>query len=70
MPYDREDYLRDLRDESMPHIRSREHFRDFYDELGRDPVQKAQSCKLERRAFVEPKGSMIELGCHIGRGLA
>jgi 2-polyprenyl-3-methyl-5-hydroxy-6-metoxy-1,4-benzoquinol methylase len=69
MPYGRDDYLKDLGDSSMPHIRSRERFRDFYDELGRDPVQKAQTCQLERLAFVEPRGRIIELGCHIGFNL-
>ncbi|HYR84776.1 MAG TPA: class I SAM-dependent methyltransferase [Terriglobia bacterium] len=69
MPYGRDDYLKDLKDSSMPHIRSRERFRDFYDELGRDPVQKAQTCQPERLGFVEPRGRIIELGCHVGFNL-
>jgi 2-polyprenyl-3-methyl-5-hydroxy-6-metoxy-1,4-benzoquinol methylase len=69
MTYGREDYLSDLQNPAIPHIRSRERFRDFYDELGRDPVQKGQSFQGERMTFIEPQGRIIELGCHIGFNL-
>ncbi len=69
MKYGREEYLSDLENPTMPHVQSRTRFQEFYDELGRDPIQTKQKCELERLNFVVPKGNIIELGCHIGFNL-
>lgn len=64
--YTREDYISDCHNPDMPHIHDKNRFIDFYNELGRDPVQKAQQVIKERIQFIQPKGRMIELGCHVG----
>jgi len=69
MDYGREDYLKDLQDPNLCHIKDRERFEAFYDELGRDPIQHAQTFEPERLAFIEPVGDILELGCHIGFNL-
>jgi 2-polyprenyl-3-methyl-5-hydroxy-6-metoxy-1,4-benzoquinol methylase len=59
------DYIKDLHDPNLPHIKSREHFQDFYNFLGTEDVQKAQSAG-DYSFFLKPKGNILELGCHWG----
>lgn len=66
--YDIEEFQRDLTDSSMPHTKDKKRFKDFYNELGKDPIQDGQTYEaIERRMrFIEPKGKILELGCHCG----
>lgn len=66
MDYTVEDYKSDLKNSDIPHIKSREHFQAFYNELGKHPVQHNQVYQSGRMNFVKPKGSILELGCHWG----
>lgn len=66
MNYSREDYLSDCRNPDMPHIKDYGRYCAFYEELGNDPVQKKQQVVPHRIDFIEPRGSVIELGCHVG----
>ena len=50
----------------MPHIKDPKRFKAFYEELGNDPKQLAQQVVARRIAFIQPQGSIIELGCHAG----
>lgn len=69
MKYTIEDYRKDLRNPEMEHIKSRERFEAFYTMLGSEPVQKKQNVVMNRFSFIEPKGNIIELGCHVGFNL-
>lgn len=69
MTYDRQQYLDDGDNPEMPHIKSREHFKNFYDELGRDPIQQAQESYIDEDFWIKASGSVIELGCHWGFNL-
>lgn len=64
--YSRKDYLDDCNNSDMPHIKSEDRFIDFYNELGRDEIQLNQQVAPERIDFIQPKGNIIELGCHVG----
>ena len=64
--YTREDYLKDLKNPEMLHIKSKERFKAFYEMLGNEPNQKKQQIVLSRFNFIIPKGNIIELGCHAG----
>jgi 2-polyprenyl-3-methyl-5-hydroxy-6-metoxy-1,4-benzoquinol methylase len=66
MKYTRQDYLSDCANPEMVHIKDKERFKAFYNELGNDPVQKAQRLRRDLIEFITPKGRIIELGCHIG----
>ena len=66
MKYTRQDYLSDCADPTMAHTKDKERFKAFYNELGNDPIQKAQSYRPDLIEFITPKGRIIELGCHIG----
>jgi len=66
MEYTFEDYKKDLVDPEIPHIKSREHFKAFYDQLGTDDVQKSQGPVGQQISLVKPKGLILELGCHWG----
>ena len=68
MNYSKEDYKRDLQDPNAPHVQNREHFKNFYDQLGADdPAQNVQY-PAHRMSFVNPTqgGLILELGCHAG----
>lgn len=64
--YTREDYLDDLKNPEMLHLKSKERFKAFYEMLGTESIQKVQQVVLERFNFIVPKGKIIELGCHAG----
>jgi len=66
MEYTQQDYENDLKNPNFIHIKDKERFKAFYEELGKQDVQKAQKYIHNRMKFVEPKGKIIELGCHIG----
>jgi 2-polyprenyl-6-hydroxyphenyl methylase/3-demethylubiquinone-9 3-methyltransferase len=67
--YSRKDYEDDLLNPSLPHIKNREHFKAFYDELGKDPAQYVQTYYAPLSNFIVPKGRILELGCHWGFNL-
>lgn len=67
--YTREDYLSDCNNSDMLHIKSKERFKQFYEELGNDPIQKRQIVVPDRIEFIVPVGNIIELGCHVGFNL-
>lgn len=67
--YTREDYLSDCKNPDMIHIKDKERFKLFYEELGNDPKQKAQQVVKKRIEFIVPVGNIIELGCHVGFNL-
>lgn len=69
MKYTINDYYADLKNPNMEHIKSRERFEAFYTMLGTESIQKKQNIIMNRFAFVEPKGNIIELGCHVGFNL-
>src|SRR5690554_4054438 len=64
--YSREQFLDDLKNPSLRHIQTREDFKEFYDRLGEEDVQKTQTFHDWRMKFIKPKGYLIELGCHAG----
>lgn len=71
MKYTRKDFLNDLQDVNIPHIKDRERYKNFYEELGRDFIdtnvdQKDLNLRMD---FVIPKGKILELGCHAGINL-
>ena len=51
---------------AMKHIKNKERFKNFYDELGKEAIQKRQQVVPKRIKFIEPRGRIIELGCHCG----
>jgi len=65
MKYTQEDFFSDLKNPELLHIKSKERFIAFYEELGKLPVQKKQEMK-PRSDFIEPVGDILELGCHVG----
>lgn len=67
--YTRKDYEDDLINPSTPHLKSRERFKAFYDELGNDPAQYMQAYFPELSGFIVPNGKILELGCHWGFNL-
>lgn len=67
--YTRQDYEDDLINPSLPHIKSRERFKAFYEELGKDPAQHAQDYVHDCLSFIKLKGKILELGCHWGFNL-
>jgi len=69
MTYTKEDFLKDLEDVNVPHIKDKERFKNFYEELGKDSAQEGQKYLGMRMDFVVPNGKIIELGCHIGFNL-
>ncbi len=64
--YDKKHYLEDLKNPEMLHIKDKERFRNFYEEQGKEQIQKNQQVVPKRIKFINPKGKMIELGCHCG----
>ena len=69
--YGRKQYLEDCENPEMPHIKSREHFISFYNELGRDEIQYKQNYDdcIVSALNVQPKKNVLELGCHWGFNL-
>lgn len=64
--YNKKHYLEDLKSPEMLHIKDKERFRNFYEEQGKEQIQKNQQVVPDRIKFIKPKGKMIELGCHCG----
>jgi len=67
--YTHEQFRRDLENPNLVHLNSREHFKAFYEELGKMPEQEKQCYLRERMDFVKPEGRLLELGCHNGFNL-
>lgn len=67
MPYTDEDYHYDLISPEMLHIQDKKRFVAFYERLGKDDIQKKQQVVETNLDVLEKvKGSVIELGCHVG----
>ena len=64
--YNKIHYLEDLKSPEMKHIKDKERFKNFYNELGKDPIQLKQQVVPRRIHFINPRGKIIELGCHCG----
>tara|TARA_Y100001973_G_C5179006_1_gene323732 strand:- start:183 stop:827 length:645 start_codon:yes stop_codon:yes gene_type:complete len=64
--YNKKHYLEDLKSPEMKHIKDKERFKNFYDELGKETIQQQQQVVPKRIKFIEPSGKIIELGCHCG----
>jgi len=64
--YSQGQYFEDLEDPKVPHLETREHFKAFYDELGKGPAKDIEY--PARMNWVTPgSGSrIIELGCSAG----
>lgn len=69
MNYTQKDYEDDLVNPEVPHVKSKERFEAFYEQLGRGEVQKAQQYVAFRADWIQPQGEIIELGCHVGFNL-
>jgi 2-polyprenyl-3-methyl-5-hydroxy-6-metoxy-1,4-benzoquinol methylase len=69
MNYTRKDFESDLKNPDMPHIKDPERFVAFYEELGRGEIQRNQQVVPKRLKFIEPFGTILELGCHVGFNL-
>ena len=65
----RKNYLSDLRNPKMLHIKDHERFVSFYEELGKDEGQKNQQIVPSSIRKIEPVGTILELGCHVGFNL-
>ena len=70
MSYSKRDFEQDLADPEMPHIRSREHFEAFYDQLALGEARKV-TYPAHRMDWISltKGGWVIELGCHVGYDL-
>ncbi len=66
MIYTADDYKKDLVNPEFPHIKSRERFKAFYNQLGNCPTQRNQKHSSNHTFFIKPKGRILELGCHWG----
>jgi 2-polyprenyl-3-methyl-5-hydroxy-6-metoxy-1,4-benzoquinol methylase len=66
MKYTYEQWLKDLEDPEMPHLKDKDRFVKFYEELGRGEVQRNQQTVKWRIEFIEPAGRILDLGCHSG----
>lgn len=64
--YSQDQYFKDLEDPQSPHLESREHFKAFYDELGKGPAKYIEY--PARMNWVTPShgARIIELGCSSG----
>lgn len=69
MEYNNEQYLKDLEDPNFSHLESKEHFQNFYNELGKQPSQMNQKFVAGRSGFIFPREKILELGCHWGFNL-
>lgn len=67
--YNKNSLKSDLFDPAMPHIKDKKRFRSFYEELGKTRVQTRQQYIPYRTDWIQPKGKIIELGCHAGFNL-
>jgi len=69
MKYNHKHYANDLKDPRTLHLKDRARFKNFYEELGKDPAQANQIYYEDQMSFVTPWGKIIELGCHSGFNL-
>lgn len=66
MNYTFADFKKDQMDPTMPHIKDYDRYIAFYEQLGKDEEQMRQGPNARRVNFVEPVGTILEVGCHVG----